>query len=73
VSCRLFTREEAEQLGLDGYKIDTFSFDYDMGDGFFYRSILPRSTKCLMSLVLSLVPMEPRLAPLTGTPFGANL
>jgi hypothetical protein len=24
-----FTREEAEQLGLDGYKIDTFSSDYD--------------------------------------------
>jgi hypothetical protein len=22
------TREEAEQLGLDGYKIDTFSSDY---------------------------------------------
>jgi hypothetical protein len=22
-------REEAEQLGLDGYKIDTFSSDYD--------------------------------------------
>jgi hypothetical protein len=24
-----FTRDEAEQLGLDGYKIDTFSSDYD--------------------------------------------
>jgi hypothetical protein len=24
-----FTREEAEQLGLDGYKNDTFSSDYD--------------------------------------------
>jgi hypothetical protein len=24
-----FTREEAEQLGLDGYKIDTFSSDCD--------------------------------------------
>jgi hypothetical protein len=24
-----FTREEAEQLGLDGYKTDTFSSDYD--------------------------------------------
>jgi hypothetical protein len=24
-----FTREEADQLGLDGYKIDTFSSDYD--------------------------------------------
>jgi hypothetical protein len=24
-----YTREEHEQLGLDGYKIDTFSSDYD--------------------------------------------
>jgi hypothetical protein len=27
----------------------------------------------LMSLVLSLMPMEPRLAPFTGAPLGANL
>jgi hypothetical protein len=50
-----FTREEAELLGLDGYKIDTFSSDYDE------------------FVVLSLKPMEPRLAPFTGAPFGAIL
>jgi hypothetical protein len=47
--------EKAEQLGLDGYKIDAFSSDYDEFG------------------TVSLMPMEPRLAPFTGAPLGANL
>jgi hypothetical protein len=46
-----FTREKAEQLGLDGYKLIHF---------------LLIMMSLLMSLVLSLMPMEPRLAPFTG-------
>jgi hypothetical protein len=63
-----FTMKEAEQLGLDGYT------NYQLPNGLIklihFHLIM---MSLLMSLVLSLKPMEPRLAPFTDAPLGAIL
>jgi hypothetical protein len=42
-------------MGLDDYRVDTFSSDYD--------------DTLLMSLDMVLMPMEPSVGPFTGAPF----
>jgi hypothetical protein len=52
------------KIGLDKYKIDTFSSNYDEFVDEFGTDF---------GTVLSLMPMEPRLAPFTDAPLGADL